>query len=353
MTLAEDRDHENEPVKPNDGNLTNLPDADSYAAAPIQVSSLLTDVTNVMRGFCMGAADTVPGVSGGTIALILGHYEHLVSSISRIDREFIRLAAGRRFRQAWRHIDGRFLTGIGTGIVLGIAILAGLMHWLLDNRLPETFAAFSGLILASVLIVRKHVQHWSMSCYVACAAGIVAAVTIGRLSPSSGADSLVYLFLSASIAICAMILPGISGAFVMLLFGVYHPITGMIKETVKGHVDAASLIKMCVFAFGCLFGLLAFSRLLRWLLDHRQSVTMSALMGLMVGSVDKLWPLQVPTDDTAHLKMKERVMERLSPADWEGSVVLLIAIAFASAAAVLILERVGSQTSLSGREHGD
>jgi putative membrane protein len=176
-----------------------------------------------------------------------------------------------------------------------------------------------------------------------CVLGIVAAVVIGRLTPHNGSEfSLGYLFLSASVAICAMILPGISGAFVLLLFGVYHSITGMIKDTAKGNVDLSSLVQLGVFAMGCLFGLLAFSRVLKWLLEHYKNATLATLVGLMLGSVDKLWPLQVPTPETAALKMKERVMVRMSPAEWDGNLWLLAGLAISAAAAVLLMERIAN-----------
>ncbi|MCO8123406.1 DUF368 domain-containing protein [Stieleria sp. TO1_6] len=343
MTTVDPQTKEHEHVVPNSGTVPN-PSHDR------QPTSVRQDVFNFVRGFCMGAADTVPGVSGGTVALILGHYQRLVNAISRIDRRFVSDLLSQRWRQAWDYVDGRFLLALLCGIGFGIISLAGLMHWLLDHHMPQTFAVFFGLILASVWIVRRYIQRWSPGCYAACLGGIIAALLIGRMSPTAGGDSLVYLFLSASIAICAMILPGISGAFVLLLLGVYHPVTGMIKETAKGHLDAGSLLQLVVFATGCLFGLLAFSRVLRWLLQHHRSVTMAALVGLMLGSVEKLWPLQVPTPETAGLKMKERVMQVVAPADWNGSLTLLIVLAVAAATAVLLLERVAAAESITERE---
>ncbi|OYP28945.1 DUF368 domain-containing protein [Rhodopirellula sp. MGV] len=304
-------------------------------------SGMTHDVINVVRGFCMGAADTVPGVSGGTVALILGHYQRLIGAIRRIDSDAVSMLFKGKFREAFDYVDGRFLGALGLGIGTGIVTLAGLMHWLLDNRMPETFAVFFGLIIGSAWIVRKFISAWSPAGVIAVVAGAAAAVAIGRLSPTDGGGSLAYLFFSASVAICAMILPGISGAFILLLLGVYHPITGMIKELAKGQVDANALMSLGVFAFGCLFGLLAFSRVLHWLLHKHKDVTMAALIGLMLGSVEKLWPLQMPTPETASLKMKERVMVSVPPGEWDGSLVLLVGLAIGAAVAVLVLERLG------------
>ena len=289
----------------------------------------------------MGAADTVPGVSGGTVALILGHYQRLVTAISHIDFDLLSLARQRRFRDAAEHVDLRFLVALGAGIATGIVSLAGLMHWLLDHRMPETLAVFLGLVLASVWIVRRYVDHWGQSRIVAALFGGIVAAVICILPMSQGNTSLPFLFVSASIAICAMILPGISGAFVLLLLGVYHPVTGLIKEAAKGHITIDSATQIIVFASGCAFGLLAFSRVLRWMLEHHGGVTMAGLVGLMIGSIGRLWPMQAPTAATADLEMKFREMEYFSPASWTGtSVVMLVGLAIASGIAVMVIERV-------------
>lgn len=341
MSLPDSQNPATDPVDPNIGTVSN-------------VSSFGLDVINVIRGFCMGAADTVPGVSGGTVALILGHYQRLIGAISRVDKVFIEMLISRKWRSAFNHIDGRFVTALGFGILAGIVTLAGLMHWLLDHHMPQTFAVFFGLILASVWIVRRYITRWTIGCVVGCVLGVVAAIAIGRLSPTDGGDSLPYLFLSASVAICAMILPGISGAFILLLLGVYHPITGMIKGLAKGDFTAMSLLQLSVFAAGCLFGLLAFSRLLRFMLRHHKNVTMATLIGLMLGSVEKLWPLQIPTPETAGLKMKERVMQIIPPGEWPGSVAMLAVLALAAASAVIVLERIATRGAVSiGHDDAD
>jgi putative membrane protein len=208
------------------------------------------------------------------------------------------------------------------------------------------------MILASVLIVRRQVARWNPACYLACGIGVLAAIAVGRLSPTDGGDSLVYLFFAASIAICAMILPGISGSFILLLLGVYHPVIASIKNFLHLEISLNLLLQLSVFSLGCLFGLLAFSRLLSWMLDHHRDKTMSALVGLMVGSVEKLWPLQMPTPETAGLKMKERVMQVVPPGEWDGSLILLIALAVGAAVFVLVLERVAAGDSVSDRETG-
>lgn len=317
---------------------------------PERSASLKGDLINLARGFCMGAADTVPGVSGGTVALILGHYQRLIGAVSNVDRQFVQHLRQGKLVDAWNHVDGRFLTAIGGGIGVGIVTLAGLMHWLLDHHMPQTFAVFFGLILASIVIVRRYIRKWTVPTTIACVIGIGLAITVGRLSPTDGSSSLIYLFASAAIAICAMILPGISGAFILLLLGVYHPITGLIKDAAKGSIDLTAITQIAVFGGGCLFGLLAFSKVLRWMLEHQRCLTMSALVGLMIGSVEKLWPLQVPTAETADLDMKERVMRFVAPGDWDGSLTLLILLAVASAGLVLLLDRLAPEDLVTDDE---
>lgn len=290
---------------------------------------------NVVRGFCMGAADTVPGVSGGTVALILGHYDRLIAAISYVDSESFRLLRSGQWGELARRMDLRFLIAIGIGIVLGIGSLAGLMHWLLQHRVNETMAVFFGLVLASVWVVRRNVNQWTVPRWILLFVGVLVALAISRIPTTTGDASHVFLFLSASIAICAMILPGISGAFILLLLGVYEPVIGMIKIAVKGQIDMDVLGRLAVFAAGCLFGLLAFSRLLNYLLKHFRDATMAVLIGLMIGSVDRLWPLQRVTPETAKLELKYQVFEWVSPTEYEGSVLMLLVLAIIAAVVVV------------------
>ena len=303
--------------------------------------SVATDLLNLLRGFCMGAADTVPGVSGGTVALILGHYQRLVTAISHVDGDCLRLAAERRLGEAADHVDARFLGALGLGIGTGVVTLAGAMHWLLEHRLPATLAVFLGLVLASAWIVARHVDRWTLRRGLVLLAGAGVAVAISAM-PTGGAAELspLRLFLSAAVAICAMILPGISGAFVLLLLGAYRPVTGMVRQIADGQLSVEIVGHLAAFAAGCAVGLLVFSRLLRWLLDRCRGATMAALLGLMLGSLGRLWPLQMPTAETAQLAMKHRELVYIAPADWPGSVAGLLAWAAAAGVAVLVIERI-------------
>lgn len=307
------------------------------------VEGIVGDLINCVRGCCMGAADAVPGVSGGTIALIMGHYQRLIAAISHVDLSLINMLRKRQIALAFKHIDGRFLTMLAVGIVIGVVTFLRLMGWLLDNRFPETLAVFLGLLLASAWIVQAHVERWTISRILWFFGGVVAAVFISRLPAGEGNGSLLFLFGTAAIAICAMILPGISGALVLVMFGSYHMITGLIKDFLKLNITVEGFLQLLAFGSGCVFGLLAFSRMLNWLLLHFRSTTMAALMGLMIGSIVKLWPLQRPTEATAGLDLKNRVMEYVSPTQWDGSLWPLLLLAVGSFGIVLAMEWYGKR----------
>lgn len=291
----------------------------------------------------MGAADIVPGVSGGTVALVLGHYQRLVTAISQIDSTALGMLKKRRWGAAWRHIDGRFLLALGIGVGTGILGLASLMHWLLEHRTAETMAVFFGLVLASGIVVTSYVQKWSATAIAACIVAGLAAYILGTLSPTAADPTLPYLFVSAMVAICAMILPGISGAFLMLLLGVYHPVTGLLKDLAHGHATFDGLLRLTVFAAGCGIGLALFSRLLRILLVRHTHTTFAALLGLMIGSLGKLWPLQVPTSETAALPFKEREWNAVGPSQWDQPLWPLVGLALVAAVIVVAANHFASR----------
>ncbi|WP_164102679.1 DUF368 domain-containing protein [Candidatus Laterigemmans baculatus] len=308
-----------------------------------QPASLAHDLQNVARGFCMGAADIVPGVSGGTVALVLGHYQRLVTAISQIDATALALLRERRLVAAWQHIDGRFLLALGVGVLAGIGGLANLMHWLLEHHTAETRAVFFGLVAASGIVVTAYVRRWSAPAVAACLLAAAGAYGLGEFTPTAAEPTLLYLFVCAVIAICAMILPGISGAFLMLLLGVYHPVTGLVKDFFRLQITADGLLRLVVFASGCLIGLALFSRLLRILLLRYSNTTFAALLGLMLGSLRKLWPLQVPTAETAGLPFKEQEWMGVGVADWSEPLWPLVAIALAAGAVVVAANHLASR----------
>lgn len=306
-------------------------------------SGFTGDVINVLRGLCMGCADIVPGVSGGTVALILGHYRRLVAGISRIDSTFVKLVLGRDIRGAMERIDGRFLVAVAIGMAMGIVALASLMSYLLENQMGYTLAAFSGLILASSAIVLRRLKRWHGSIAVFMLAGGVFAWQVCVQQPAHVTLSPLSAFLCATVAICAMILPGISGAFVLLLLGIYHPVTDLIKGIPKGQITVEGLVIVAAFVAGCLVGLLTFSRILKWLLEKYHDRTLGFLVGLMLGSLYKIWPFQTATEDTASLEFKDRIFTHVAPGATDDSVVVVVIIAITAFAATFALEWLGAQ----------
>lgn len=288
------------------------------------------DLLNVLRGFLMGGADIIPGVSGGTVALILGIYDRLVTAISRFDLTLLKLLAKRRWRTAAVYIDLRFLITLGCGVLVGIGGLASVMHYLLLHQRQSTLAVFFGMILASTLLVSRMVPRWTPKRLgIFLSAGVAAFILVGLpllKSPPAGNG---YVFLSATIAICAMILPGISGAFILLILGKYEDITGLLRELLHGTISLDGLETLGIFVLGAGLGLLGFSKLLRWLLSRHEAVTLSLLCGLMLGSLRRIWPFQI--DRTPEItELKHKVFDNVWPRGNDGeffAVILLMAVA--------------------------
>lgn len=320
----------------------------------------------------MGGADIIPGVSGGTVALILGIYGRLVTAISHFDVHLVAHLRAGRWKQATTHIDLRFLIALGCGILAGIVGLAELMNRLLigEATRPFTLAAFFGLIFASSILVARMIGVSNMKEAVAPlalgVAGAVFAFWLTGLRPLSADPTFWYVFLSGAIAICAMILPGISGAFILLLLGMYVYITGIVKRIRHFDLTLEETTMLVVFAAGCAIGLLTFSKLLRWLLTRHHAATMALLCGFMLGSLRKIWPLKtdittpddleaagVPAEEFAHLTTDEhlfryRVFENRLPEEFTTHVLLIVLTAVVAAALVLALDWISRRFGKSG-----
>lgn len=296
------------------------------------------DLKTAMCGLMMGAADIVPGVSGGTVALVLGIYNRLVSAISRFDRQTLGMLADKRWSSAAEHVDLRFLIALGCGIATGIGGLSFLMKKLLDDHLQPTYAVFFGLILGSGVLVARGVTRWNPASVAALFAGVVVAwMVVGLDALQSPPETLWYLFFCGTVGICAMILPGISGAFILLILGRYSHVTGLIRSLLKGDWSVQAFLEVGIFCGGCLFGLLAFSRVLRWLLSRHATVTMATLCGLMLGSLRKLWPFKLElTPPGTEFKLKQFV--NIAPDFASSSTLVAIGLAVVATVAVLSLE---------------
>lgn len=254
------------------------------------------------KGACMGAADVIPGVSGGTIAFITGIYDEFVSSIASVNTEAVRLLFTGRFKTLWRHINGSFLLSIIAGIGISVISLAELMQMLLSDFPIQTWGFFFGLIIASSIFILRGISGWKMREGIFLVLGMVMGVVICTLSPTQTPDALWFIFLSGAIAICAMILPGISGSFILLILGKYQYIMKTITDCV-GNIGAlwgssgadssifwSSACTLAVFLIGAIIGIISFSKLLHWLLARWHKETLIILAGFILGSLVKVWP---------------------------------------------------------------
>ena len=269
-----------------------------------------------IKGFCMGSADVVPGVSGGTMAFILGIYEELIKAIRSFNLNFLKLLFSFRIRAALDCVSWRFLLAVGLGIFTAIFSLARILSWLLQNQPVLIWSFFFGLILASVLTVSRHLEKWDLSMTICLSLGAIGAFFLVGMVPVSTPDTPWFLFLCGAIAICAMILPGISGAFILLLMGKYH----YVLEAVNNR----DLFTLLVVTIGAGFGLITFARLLGWLFKNHHDITMAILMGLMLGSLRKVWPwkktVQSITDN--HGEIIPVYQTEILPPAWNGEVTL-------------------------------
>lgn len=241
-----------------------------------------------LKGLSMGMADVIPGVSGGTIAFITGIYEELVESIGKLDAKALRVLFSKGPIACFKHINGAFLLSVASGIAVSIIGLARFITGLMENEPIKLWSFFFGLIIASAVFIGKDIK-WSVpKNLIALVIGAVAAYFISIASPTTGEVGLVYVFFSGAIAICAMILPGISGSFILLLLGSYATIFGAIGGLSDAPVENLPVIM--VFLVGAFIGLLSFAKLLKWLFAHYRNLTMALLTGFMIGSLSKVWP---------------------------------------------------------------
>ena len=243
-----------------------------------------------VKGACMGAADVIPGVSGGTIAFIMGIYDEFVGSLASINGEALKLLLKGRFSAFWKHINGSFLLSLVAGIGISVIALAGLMQMLLSDFPIQTWAFFFGLIVASSLFIIRGISGWKLRDGLLLIFGVALGAVICTLSPTQTPDGLWFIFLSGALAICAMILPGISGSFILLILGKYQYIMGCISGLVSGVDFTRNLLILGVFGLGAIIGILSFTRFLHWLLARWKKETMIVLAGFIIGSLVKIWP---------------------------------------------------------------
>ncbi|HRJ42654.1 MAG: DUF368 domain-containing protein [Caldilineaceae bacterium] len=292
----------------------------------------------VARGFLMGSADVVPGVSGGTMAFILGIYEELIQSIRAGARPpFWKALVGLRMGEALKAVNAGFLVALLSGILLAVLSLAKGLEWLLVNQPVYLWSFFFGLVLASVWTVGKSVPRWSPGLAVALLVGAVGAYIVVGLVPLQTPETPWFLFLSGALAICAMILPGISGSFILVLLGKY--------QFVLGAVNDRDLVTIAIVGAGAVIGLISFAQVLGWLFKRYHNLAIALLTGLMLGSLRKIWPWKevLATITDRHGELIPTVEANVLPAAFGSEVVSALGLAILGFAAVLLLDRLANR----------
>jgi putative membrane protein len=282
----------------------------------------------------------VPGVSGGTIAFITGIYTELLDSIKAVNVQALILLFKQGPKAAWEAINGTFLITLLAGILTAILTLAKVIHYLLDQHAVLLWAFFFGLILASSLHMAKQIKQWDSSTLIALLIGALIAGFISIASPTSIEANYLNIFIAGSIAICAMILPGISGSFILLLMGLYAPVLAAVK--------GLELDIMLIFSLGAGLGLILFSRLLSWLLHHYQDLMFSLLTGFMLGALLKVWPWKETVSYRLNSKGLEVPFEQLNRLpEWlnNDQFGLAIVLSVAGFLSVILLEKFSSPES--------
>ncbi len=236
----------------------------------------------VLRGMGMGAADVVPGVSGGTIAFITGIYEELINSIKGINLEAIRLFFTGRWKSFWKQINGNFLLAVFAGIFISVLSLAKVLEYLLEHHPVLIWSFFFGLVLASSYVISRKIKRWGYPKILALVGGIGIAFYITSVTPTTTTDEAWFVILSGGLASCAMILPGISGSFILLLLGKYSFALHAVNERI--------IFDLLLLGVGAATGLILFANLLSWLLKKYHDITIAVLVGFMIGSLNKIWP---------------------------------------------------------------
>ncbi|MCP9200935.1 DUF368 domain-containing protein [Gramella sp. GC03-9] len=269
--------------------------------------SFLDYLTVTLKGMAMGAADVVPGVSGGTIAFISGIYEELITTISGVKPSLLTTWKENGFSAMWKELNGNFILALFCGILISIFSLMRLANYLLENHPVLIWSFFFGLVLASIWFVAKQIPRWNYQIIIALVLGAAIAFYIVSLPPLSANSSYLFLFFAGSIAVCAMILPGISGAFILVLLGAYKPVTEAAHDF--------DLKTLAVVGLGAIFGLLSFSRILKWLFEHYANITLAVLTGFIAGSLNKIWPWKKVLE-TEVFGDKEVVLREASVLPW-------------------------------------
>ena len=285
----------------------------------------------------MGAADVVPGVSGGTIAFISGIYQELIDSINNVNLSVLKTLKKEGLKAAWQQVNGSFLLALLTGIGISILTFSKVITHLLETQPILVWSFFFGLIIASIALIWKETSNWKIVDILALIIGIALSYYITIARPVSSPDSYWYLFLSGFTAIIAMILPGISGAFILLLMGSYETVIGTINQFRDGLVNfntevlGQAILKLGVFAIGAIIGLKSFSKVLHWMFEKHKNTTLALLIGFMAGSLNKVWPWKqvLETRINSHGEVVPYIDKSILPQNFDGQPQILTAIILA------------------------
>ncbi|HSG43950.1 MAG TPA: DUF368 domain-containing protein [Anaerolineales bacterium] len=283
------------------------------------------------RGFAMGAADIVPGVSGGTMAFILGIYDELLDAIHAVDMSFIRRILTLKWREAFENFPWKFLLALALGIGTAILTMASMLHWALEEYPVYIWAFFFGLIVASIIVVRKRVENWNVVNILAAVIAAVGAFVLVGSTPSETPHTPLLLMLSGALAICAMILPGISGAFILVLLGKYAYVLGAVKNF--------DIFTIALVGIGAVVGLISFARLLRWMLKKNHDLVVAVLTGFMFGSLRKVWPWKT-FETISETFVRET---NFIPAAVNGEVIVAVLLMIAGITAIIVVESFANQ----------
>lgn len=296
-----------------------------------------------LKGIAMGAADVIPGVSGGTIAFISGIYEELLNSIKSVNLNALKHLLTGKFTDFWKTVNGNFLLSLLLGIGISIISLAKGLQYLLNHYPILVWSFFFGLVVASAIYVARTINNWNLSTIISGIAGIIIAYYITIITPAEANTTYWFIFVSGAIAICAMILPGISGSFILVLLGMYK----FILEAV-GNFEIAVII---TFMAGAAIGIISFSNVLSWLLKKHHNLTIALLSGFMIGSLNKVWPWKevVETFTDRHGEIKPLIEENILPATYEqitGNQAFLagaIALAILGFVLIFVIENIANR----------
>ncbi|MCB0538836.1 MAG: DUF368 domain-containing protein [Bacteroidetes bacterium] len=296
-------------------------------------------VTLALKGMAMGMAEVVPGVSGGTIAFITGIYEELLNTIKGLTPKKLLLLKNEGFASFWKAINGNFLLGLFAGMLMGLVVGVLVISHLLETQPILVWSFFFGLIAASVIYVARQIEKWTLTEIVLLILTTALSYYITIASPSQGPQQLWFVFLAGFIAICALMLPGVSGSFLLLLMGMYQYIVTDNVKALISNFNTESLVVVLVFGLGCLAGVLTFSRVLSWTFKNYRTPTLAALTGFLIGSLNKVWPWKqvLTTRINSHGEEIAVQTKSILPSSFAGEPQVVMAVLMMVVGFVLIL----------------